>query len=271
MTGGSVKSRFGNAFLLGLVLLAALSGAGCSSHRDAAYAPKVNKAFLNLTKEEIYANRQALYEAKKYQKAREHFTHVYENFPNDPLARLCLMRIADTFFKQGGPVNLVEAQYKYRDFINRYPGSDVADYAMLQIANVAYEQMERPDRDQTKTKEAVQKYKEMIALYPASPYRPEAEKKLQSAYDHLAAHEHGVASFYIKRGAYGAALPRLELLIKDYPTYARRDVVYYNMGEALAGVGRVSEARLYLERVISEFPDSKTATDARKKLEKLPA
>ena len=98
-----------------------------------------------------------LYKTEKYPRARTYYSHVYENYPNDPLGRRSLLRVADTFFKQGDPVNLVEAQYKYRDFINRYPGSEFADYAMLQIANVSFEQMEKPDRDQTKTKEAVQK------------------------------------------------------------------------------------------------------------------
>jgi outer membrane protein assembly factor BamD len=244
---------------------------GCRSKRDEVYQPKVNPEFLNLSKDEIFAKGEDLYAKEKWAKCREYFTYVYENFPNDPLARRSLLRIADAYQKQGGDVNLVEAQYKYRDFINRFPTSEFADYATLQIANVSFLQMEKPDRDQAKTKEAIQKYREMIALYPASPYRPEAEEKMQIALDGLAKHEQIIARFYIKRSDYTAALSRLEGILRDYPDYTQKGELFYDLGVSLAGLGRAGEAKLYFERVITEFPDAEIAGEARKQLEKLPA
>src|SRR3954451_18807284 len=120
-----------------------------------------------------------------------------------------MLRVADTYYEQGDAVNLVEAQYKYRDFINRYPGSDRADYAMLQIAMCSYKQMERPDRDQQKTREASEKFRDMIAAFPRSALRPEADKRYQDVLDRLAKHEHMIARFYIKRRSYNAAVQRL--------------------------------------------------------------
>src|SRR5260370_21416380 len=131
---------------------------------------------LKLSKEQLFDRGEALFAKKRYQKARNYYTYVYESYANDPLGRRALLRVADTYYAQGDPVNLVEAQYKYRDFINRYPGSDRADYAMLQVANVAYKQIGRPDRDQQKTRAAVEKYNDMIRTYPKSPLRPEADK-----------------------------------------------------------------------------------------------
>jgi len=241
----------------------------CRSRADRPYQPKINPEFLELTKEELFAKGEDLFANEKWSKAREYYTYVYENFPNDPLSSQSLLRLADTYFNQGGDVNLVEAQYKYRDYINRFPTSDMADYAMLQIANVAYEQMEKPDRDQTKTREAIQKYRELLQLYPASSHRPEAEERLQAATDSLAEHERLVAAFYLKRGDYKAALPRLEGLLDDFPNFSKKDQVFYQMGVALAGLGREGEARLYFDRVLVEFPDSDHADDAREELAKL--
>lgn len=253
-----------------LILPALLLGlASCKSREERAYQPKINPEFLELTKEELFAKGEELFEREKWAKSREYYTYVYENFPNDSLSGRSLMRIADTYYNQGGDVNLIEAQYKYRDFINRFPTSGTADYAMLQIANVAYKQMEKPDRDQTKTREAIQKYREMIQLYPASPYRAEAEARLQSAMDSLAEHERLVAAFYIKRGDYKAALPRLETLLAEFPKFSRMDQVFYHLGVALAGLGREGEARLYFDRVIVEYPDSKIAARAKEELAKL--
>lgn len=241
---------------------------GCKS-KDRAYQPKINPEFLELSKEELFAKGEEFYTREKWTKAREYYTYIYENFPNDPLSASSLLKIADTYFRQGGDVNLVEAQYKYRDYINRFPTSGMADYAMLQIANVAYEQMERPDRDQSKTREAIQKYREMLQLYPASQYRPQAEERLKEALDSLAEHERLVAAFYLKRGDYKAALPRLEGLLAQFPDFSRKDLVFYQLGQALAGLGREGEARLYFDRILVEFPESEVSRDARQELAKL--
>ena len=163
-------------------------------------------------------------------------------------------------------MNLVEAQYKYRDFINRYPGSDRADYAMLQIAMCSYKQMERPDRDQAKTKEALEKFNDVLKTFPKSPLRPEMDKRMQDVLDRLAKHDHIVARYYIKRHSYYAAMQRLNSIVESYPNYGERDAVFFDLGAALSGLGRTAEARLYYERVVTEFPQSLYAPKAKQKL-----
>jgi outer membrane protein assembly factor BamD len=227
----------------------------------------IDPQFANQSKEQLFQKAEELFSRKKWTKAREFYSHVYENFPNDPLGRRALLRVADTYFSQGDPINLVEAQYKYRDFINRYPGSDRADYAMLQIAMVSYKQMEKPDRDQQKTREAVEKFNDMLRAYPRSPLRPEAEKRLQEALDRLARHEHLIAKFYIKRGSWLAAVQRLNYLIDTYSNYNERDGAFYDLGTALDHLGRKGEARLYYERVVTEFPNSDYADRAKRRLQ----
>lgn len=246
--------------LLGLI-------AGACNRGPRQVRPVVDPEFLNLSKEEIFQRGEDLFEKRKWQRARTHFAHVYENFPNDPMGRRSLLRVADTYFNQGDPVNLVEAQYKYRDFLNRFPGSESADYAMLQIALVSYKQMERPDRDQQKTREAVEKLQDVIRAYPRSPLRPEAEARLAEALDRLAKHEHVVAKFYAKRRSWTAAVQRLNHLIDTYPTYTERDAAFFDLGTALSNLGRDGEARLYFERVLTEFPESSYAERARRRLD----
>jgi len=249
--------------LMTVVLLLSLVACGTGRRQK----PLVDPELVNLTKEEAFAKAESLFEDAKYQRARKFFAHVWEGYPSDPLGRRSLLRVADTYFKQGGAVNLVEAQYKYRDFINRYPGSEFADYAMMQIAYVSFEQMERPDRDQTKTLETVEKFREMIAAYPNSKHRPEAEKRLQEALDRLARHEHTIARFYINRGNYEAAVARLNGIVDTYPGYADRDATFFDLATALDRLGRKGEARLYFERVVAEFPDSDFAKRAKEKLQ----
>ena len=242
--------------------------AGCH-HGNRSIRPAVDPEITHLSKDQLFERGEDQFAKKKYVKARTYYSYLYETYPNDPLGRRALLRVADTYFAQGDPVNLVEAQYKYRDFINRYPGSDRADYAMLQMAMVSYKQMEKPDRDQQKTREALDKFNDMIRAFPNSPLRPEADKRLQEATDRLAQHEHIIARFYIKRGSYAAALQRLNGLVDQYPNYSDRAGVFYDLASALSGLGRKAEARLYYERVIAEFPKSTYAAQAKRRLDSL--
>ena len=230
------------------------------------YRPVVDPELLQLSKEQLYQKGEEQFERRKWQRARTYYSHLYESFPNDPLGRRSLLRIADTYYEQGDPVNLVEAQYKYRDFINRYPTSENADYAMLRIAMCSFKQMERPDRDQAKTKEAVEKFDDMIRAHPKSGLRAEAEARRQDALNRLARHEHMVARYYIKRGSNASAVQRLNYLIDTYANYDDRAGAFYDLGNALARLGRHGEAKLYFERVLTEFPDSEYADDAKRRL-----
>ncbi len=251
------------------ILVAALIVLASCHHGQKPVRPAVEPEFLNLSKEQIFQKGEEFYARHKWQKARSYFSHVYENYPNDPLGRRSLLRVADTYYQQGDAVNLVEAQYKYRDFINRYPGSDNADYAMLQIAMVSYKQMEKPDRDQQKTREAIEKFNDMIHAYPRSPLVAQAQQHLGEATDRLAKHEHIVARFYMKRKSWISAVQRLNFLVDSYPNYSDRAGVFYDLGTSLSALGRTGEARLYFERVLSEFPKSRYADQAKRKLDSM--
>jgi outer membrane protein assembly factor BamD len=257
-----------------LILVSAIALALAACKHGSAQSSKASRAAVDaetqaLTNEQLFARAEEQFAHKKYQKARNYYIQIYENNPNDALGRRAYLRVGDSFFAQGDPVNLVEAQYKYRDFINRYPGSDRADYAMLQIAMISYKQMERPDRDQQKTREALEKFNDMIHAYPTSPLRAEADQRLQEVLDRLAQHDHIIARFYIKRKSFGAAIIRLNSLVDTYPNYRDRAGVFYDLGTALTGMGRKAEARLYYERVISEYPKSDYAAQAKRKLDSL--
>jgi len=245
---------------IGLVMIAAC-------HRGPRqYRVTVDPELLRLNSDQVWARAEDFYAHHKWQRARTYYTYLYENHPNEVLGRRSLLRVADTYYEQGDAVNLVEAQYKYRDFVNRYPTSDQADYAMLRMAMCSYKQMERPDRDQAKTKEALEKFTDMLRTYPNSALKDDAAARRQDVLDRLAKHEHLVARFYIKRKSWNAAVQRLNFLIDTYPNYSDRAGVFYDLGTALHSLGRKGEAKLYFERVVSEFPQSDYADRAKRRL-----
>ena len=111
----------------------------------------------------------------------------------------------------------------------------------------------------------------MLRAHPNSPLKAEAEARRQDALDRLARHEHLVARYYMKRGSHNSAVQRLNYLIDTYSNYNDRAGAFYDLGNALSHLGRDGEARLYFERVLTEFPKSDYAEPAKRRLGELKA
>ena len=251
----TVKWTGWGAAALALFLLAACSG---TKKPDA-----VPQELLAKSKEELFAKGKALVDKKKYDAGRKYLTFVFETYPNDPLGRDALLLVADSFFKQGGTTGYTEARFRYRDYLNRYPGATRRDYARYQFALTYDKEIERPDRDQTSTREAIEQYRALIREYPTSGFAGAARERVRVLSDLLAEHEFSVGFFYMRKGAPSAALARFADLEQRYPEYGARDKVFFYSARVLEKLGRREEADRYYGRVITEFPDSEFARKAR--------
>jgi outer membrane protein assembly factor BamD len=232
---------------------------------------KLTQELLAKSKEELFEKGKALVEKKKYDQGRKYLTFVFETYPNDPLGRDALLLVADSYFKQGGS-GYTEARFRYRDYLNRYPGAPRRDYARYQFALTYDKEIERADRDQTATREAIDQYRALIREYPTSGFAGAARERLRVLTDLLAEHEFEVGYFYMRKGAPAAALVRFTELEQRFPEYGARDKVLFYSARVLEKLGRREEANRYYARVIEEFPDSEWARKARSSRgEKAPA
>ena len=224
---------------------------------------KLTQELLARPKEELFEKGKALIEKKKYDQGRKYLTFVFETYPNDPLGRDALLMVADSFFKQGGSSGYTEARFRYRDYLNRYPGASRRDYARYQFALTYDKEMERPDRDQTPTREAIEQYQALIREYPTSGFAGAARERVRVLLDILAEHEFSVGYFYMRKGAATAALARFTDLEQRYPEYGARDKLYFYAARVLEKLGRRQEAERYYARLTTEFPDSEYARKVR--------
>lgn len=237
--------------LLAAVLLAGVSVTGCKSGRAAREDP-----LLQLSATESLAEGQRLMGVEKYAQARKYLTHAFEVEPNSTSGREALLLVADSLYKQAGTQNLVQAEAKYRDFLNRFPTSDRAPYVQLQIGNSLASRVERPDRDQSVTRQAVAAFEDLLRLYPTSEYAVEAKQRLADVRVKLGEHEFQVARFYYRYGIPVATANRLNYLLAAYPEFAEKDKVYYYLGLALKRMGKPEEAAQWFEKLRQEFPQS---------------
>jgi outer membrane protein assembly factor BamD len=232
---------------------------------------KITLELLNSPKDVLFQKGKALLEKKKYDEGRKYLNFVFETYPNDPEGRQALLLVADSYFRQGGTTSYTEARFRYRDYLNRYPGAPQRDYARYQFAVCYDREHEKPDRDQTSTREALEQYRVLLQEYPNSTYVTVARERIRRLTDALADHEFGVGYFYIRKGAPGAALGRFTSIEQRYPEYAGRDKLYFYEAEALKRLGRGEEAARYYARVVEEFPTSQYAKMARSRAPKTKA
>ena len=250
------------------ILAAVLIAAGCAS--SGKKPDKITTELLSTPKEGLFEKGKALIERKKYDAGRKYLSFVFETYPNDPLGRQALLMVADSFFKQGGTTGYTEARFRYRDFLNRYPGASERDYARYQFAVCYDREHEKPDRDQTSTREAIEQYRALLREFPNTGHSAAANARIHALIDLLAEHEFAVGYFYMRKGAPGAALARFAQLEQRFPEYGRRDKLFYFEGQVLQRLGRQDEASRYYSRLVEEFPGSEFAKKARERGGKLP-
>jgi outer membrane protein assembly factor BamD len=211
---------------------------------------------LHLSAEESLKAGKELLAKNKYDKARPYFTHAFEVEPNSTIGREALLLAADTYYLQGNNANYIQAEAKYRDFLNRFPTSEQSAYVQFQIANSLAKRMEKPDRDQNVTRKALDAYQDLIRLYPTSEYAPQAQAQMQVVLSNLAEHEFTVGFFYARFGVPLASVERYEYLLLTYPKYKERDKVMYHLGLAYRDSHEPDNALKTFALLRDQFPQS---------------
>jgi outer membrane protein assembly factor BamD len=233
-----------------VALLVAVALAGCKS------GGLREDPILRLSSAESLAEGKRLFELEKYEKARPYLSHAFEVEPNSAGGREALLLVADCYFRSGSDADLIQAEAKYRDFQNRFPTSPKAAYVQFQIAMSLAGRIERPERDQAPTHKARTALEDLLRLFPTSEYAPAAREELVVVADRLAEHEYVVGRFYLRYGAPGAAVNRLEGMLKNYPDYTQKDKALFHLARAFEALERHDEAQATWTRLRTDFPQS---------------
>jgi len=166
-----------------------------------------------LTPEAVYKEATEAFRNKDYPTSIESFKKVKELFPEHPLAQLSQLEIAEVHFKAQ---EYDEAALAYDEFIRLYPGNINIPYARYKEALCYYNQISQPDRDQSATRKAIEKFEKIIKDYPDTPYAVKSYEYLKFCRKRLAEQEIFVANFYLKSEKYNAAEKRFLYVLKFF-------------------------------------------------------
>jgi outer membrane protein assembly factor BamD len=248
--------------VIGAAILLAAFGSACSSKKKEKGAAEVLSAEQTLVRVDDAMARHQLRKAKTLL-GKVQFT-AEERAEYEPLVRLAL---ADATYYLGDDLSLIEARSKYLDFVTLYGDHAKAPYAQFQAGMCSVKQIYSATRDQAQTKVAIADFQAVSDRWPTSDFARAARQFVGKGRDGLAEHEFIVGSFYRKKKSYDAATERYKELLDAYPEYRQKDKVYYWLGWTLTKNRNESDARTYLDRVVTEYPMSKYAKMAKEMLD----
>src|SRR5438270_5834765 len=171
----------------------------------------------------------------KFDVARLTLQTLINAYPDSEYVARAKLAVGDSWYAEGGTASLAQAEAEYRDFITFFPNMPEAAEAQLKIANIHFQQMEKPDRDFTHALRAEDEYRQIILQYPDSKLVPVAKEKLREVQEVLAEREFRIGRFYYLRGSWAAAIARLKGVSERYPLYSGVDEALYMLGQSYEG------------------------------------
>jgi outer membrane protein assembly factor BamD len=222
----------------------------------------------------------------RFDVARLDLQTMLNTYPDSEYRMRAKLAVGDTWFKEGGTAALTQAEAEYKDFITFFPDAPEAAEAQMKVADIYYQQMEKPDRDFNNAFRAEQEYRTMINQFPDSTLVPRAKQKLRDVQEVLAERETQIGLYYGSRENFPASIARLKTVVDTYPLYSKSDMALLGIGDAYAGQahsvqiasglpGAVRERMrsVYLDRaaeayarVITRYPMAPRVEDARDRL-----
>ena len=222
----------------------------------------------------------------RYDVARLDLQTMLNTYPDSEYRMRAKLAVGDTWFKEGGTAALTQAEAEYKDFITFFPNAPEAAEAQMKVADIYYQQMEKPDRDFNNALRAEQEYRNMINQFPDSTLVPRAKQKLRDVQEVLAERETQIGLYYESRENYAAAIARLKTVVDTYPLYSKSDLALLNIGDSYAGEAHTIQiapglpaairerlSAMYMDkaaaaytRVVTRYPAAPRVEDARDRL-----
>ena len=198
-----------------LILLLSVFVAGCAGNDE------IQDEVTNIT--EAYELAQTSIARGNYRRGIQIFEAIQARYPFSELSRQIQLELMYAYYKSGQKEQAVEAA---DTFVRENPIHPRVDYA-LYIKGLAYfedgagllERLFRKDTTKRPPRDidlAYASFRRLVERYPGSDYAPDAEQRMVWIKNRLADYENHVADYYLRRGAYVAALNRAKSALEEF-------------------------------------------------------
>jgi outer membrane protein assembly factor BamD len=231
----------------------------------------------------LFQNGADFLERSMYTQARLAFQTLIQTYPGSELEPEAYFAMGDSFMKEGGTDNLLQAEDRFRNFIIFFPTNPKAPDAQMKIISILMGQMRTPDRDMKETERAEAEILNFLRMFPNNDFVQIAKGYLDEVREVLAQHDLVIGDYYAHNNNPFGATGRYKGILEKYPRFSQNDVVYFNsareqlkLAEALKQMEAATEAANseklaveYLGKIAEGFPFSKHFEESRALLAKL--
>jgi outer membrane protein assembly factor BamD len=243
--------------LASLALLLALFVGGCG------LLPETTDETAGWSANKLYAEAKDAMADGSFDKAIKFFEKLESRYPYGRFAQQAQLDIAYAYYKQMEPASAIGACDR---FIRLHPNHPNVDYAYYLKGLVNFNEdlgllgrisaQDLTERDPKAAKEAFDSFKELVTRFPESRYAPDSTARMNYLVNALAAHETHVAHYYMRRGAYVAAVNRAQTALKTYPDAPSNEEALFIVVKGYDSLG-MNDLRDDADRVMHKnFPNS---------------
>lgn len=178
------------------------------------------------------------------------------------MAAKVLIATADANFYLEDLLSIADSAKSYSEFITFYSNHPMAPYAQFQVGMCYYKLTNSPENDQNQTLKAIEEFKKVKSINSDSSLVRAAEGMIVQCEKKIAEHEYLIGKFYYKRKDYYAASERFREILNRYDSYPEKEKIYFYLGDSLLKLNNSSEGKIYLDKLVHDYPNSKYAHDA---------
>lgn len=201
-------------------------------------------------------------ERGNYRRGIQVFEAIQARYPFSDLARQIQLELMHAYYK----ANMRELAIETAEtFIRENPIHPRVDYALYMQA-LSYFETEpnlierwfRRDMTKRPPKEVEISYvtlRRLVERYPASRYAADAQQRMIYLRNRLAAYENHVADFYLRRGAYVAAVNRAKRAVEEYNGADSTALSLRTMAEAYDRLGMTDLAADTRRVLVANYPN----------------
>jgi outer membrane protein assembly factor BamD len=162
--------------------------------------------------------------SSNYVGAIEYFNALEARYPFSPETRQAQLDLIYLYYRSQQPELAIDAA---EEFERENPTHERLDYCLYMRGLTLFDQAPnviekllrvdlslRPPKD---TLRSFSTFQELIRRFPDSEYVPDARQRMVFLRNRLAEYENHVADYYVRRGAYVAAINRAKYALEHYP------------------------------------------------------
>jgi outer membrane protein assembly factor BamD len=200
-----------------LILLVGLSLIGCSGNDE---LPGID---ADAGERQIYDEAQGYLRSDNYDLAVRSFQQLEARYPFGKYAEQAQLELIYAHYGAYEHEAAVEAADRFIRLHPQHPNVDYAYYMKGLAAYTANEDVftrfvptDPTKRDTSQAREAFGEFAQLLVRFPNSSYAADAEARMVALRNLLARHEINVANYYLRRGAYLAAINRGRYVVENF-------------------------------------------------------